>query len=35
VYQKKLDSLLDISLGRRIGSDFVPFLVLATYAYRF
>lgn len=35
VYQDKLDSLLDISLHRHIGSDFAPFLVLASYARRF
>ncbi len=35
VYQMKLDSLLDISKNRHIGSDFAPFLVIASYAYRF
>jgi hypothetical protein len=34
-YQNKLDSLLDRSLNRRIGSDFVPYLILASYARRF
>jgi hypothetical protein len=34
-YQNKLDSLLDISLNRHIGSDFVRFLILASYAHRF
>jgi len=34
-YQNKLDSLLDRSLGRRIGADFVPSLFLASYARRF
>jgi hypothetical protein len=35
VYQKKLDSLLDVSLNRHIGADFAPFLVVASYARRF
>jgi hypothetical protein len=35
VYQNKLDSPLDVSLNRHIGSDFVPYLVLASYARRF
>ncbi|HUM02033.1 MAG TPA: hypothetical protein VL084_07085 [Thermoanaerobaculia bacterium] len=35
VYQNKLDSLLDISKNRHIGSDFAPYLVIASYAYRF
>lgn len=34
-YQNKLDSLLDISLHRHVGSDFAPYLVLASYARRF
>ena len=34
-YQKKLDSLLDQSLHRHIGSDFAPFLVVASFARRF
>lgn len=34
-YQKKLDSLLDRSLNRHIGSDFVPYLLLASFAHRF
>ena len=34
-YQNKLDSLLDRSLGRRIGSDFAPYLIQASYARRF
>lgn len=34
-YQKKLDSLLDKSKSRHIGSDFVPYLFLASYAHRF
>jgi hypothetical protein len=35
VYQNKLDSLLDESLHRHIGSDFAPYLVVASYARRF
>lgn len=35
VYQNKLNSLLDISKGRVVGSDFVPYLVVASYARRF
>lgn len=35
VYQMKLDSLLDISRNRHIGSDFAPYLILASYARRF
>ena len=35
VYQNKLDSLLDVSLNRHIGADFVPWLFQATYARRF
>jgi len=35
VYQDKLDSLLDTSLHRHIGSDFAPYLVLASYGRRF
>jgi hypothetical protein len=35
VYQNKLDSLLDRSLGRHVGSDFVPYLVVASVARRF
>jgi hypothetical protein len=35
IYQKKLDSLLDVSLGRHIGSDFAPYLVVASFARRF
>ena len=35
VYQNKLDSLLDRSLGRHIPADFVPWLFQATYARRF
>ena len=34
-YQMKLDSKLDESLGRHIGSDFAPFLIVASYAHRF
>jgi hypothetical protein len=34
-YQKKLDSLLDESLNRHVGSDFVSYLILASYAHRF
>jgi hypothetical protein len=34
-YQKKLDSKLDESLGRHIGSDFAPFLIVVSYARRF
>lgn len=35
VHQNKLDSLLDISLNRHIGSDFAPFLLIASYGRRF
>jgi hypothetical protein len=35
VHQNKLDSLLDISLHRHIGSDFAAYLVVASYARRF
>ena len=35
VYQNKLDSLLDRSLHRHIGSDFVPYLIVASVARRF
>lgn len=35
VYQRKLDSVLDISLNRHIGSDFAPYLIVASYAHRF
>jgi hypothetical protein len=35
VYQHKLDSLLDVSLNRHIGADFVPYLFLASFARRF
>jgi hypothetical protein len=35
VYQMKLDSLLDESLHRHIGSDFAPYLVVASFAQRF
>jgi hypothetical protein len=35
VYQKKLDSLLDRSLNRHVGSDFAPYLVVASVARRF
>jgi hypothetical protein len=35
VYQMKLDSLLDESLHRHIGSDFAPYLIVASYARRF
>jgi hypothetical protein len=35
IYQRKLDSLLDESLHRHIGSDFAPYLVVASYARRF
>jgi hypothetical protein len=34
-YQRKLDSLLDRSLHRHIGSDFAPYLVVASFARRF
>ena len=34
-YQNKLDSLFDISINRHFGADFVPFLIIASYAYRF
>jgi hypothetical protein len=35
VYQNKLDSLYDISRGVHIGADFVPYLVVASFARRF
>jgi hypothetical protein len=35
VYQNKLDSLLDVSLGRKIPADFVPYFIQATIARRF
>lgn len=35
VYQNKLNSLLDISQGAVRGSDFAPFLVVASFARRF
>jgi hypothetical protein len=35
VYQKKVDSLLDSSLRRHVGSDFAPFLVIASVGRRF
>ena len=35
VYQNKLDSLFDISQGVRRGSDFAPYLVVASFARRF
>jgi len=35
VYQNKLDSLLDISLHRHLGSDFAPYLIVASVARRF
>jgi len=35
VYQNKLDSPLDVSLGRHVGSDFAPYLIVASYARRF
>jgi hypothetical protein len=35
VYQKKLNSLYDISLGVVRGSDFAPYLLTASYARRF
>jgi hypothetical protein len=35
VYQNKLDSPLDVSLGRHVGSDFVPYLIVASVARRF
>jgi len=35
VYQNKLDSPLDQSLHRHVGSDFAPYLVVASYARRF
>jgi hypothetical protein len=34
-YQRKIDSLLDRSLHRHIGSDFAPYLVVASFARRF
>jgi hypothetical protein len=34
-YQKKMDSLLDRSLGRRMGADFAAHLVKASYSRRF
>lgn len=35
IYQNKLDSPLDVSLGRHIGSDFVPYLIVASVGRRF
>jgi len=35
VYQKQVDSLLDVSLNRHLGQDFAPYLVVASYARRF
>jgi len=35
VYQNKLDSLLDRSLHRHLGSDFAPYLIVASVARRF
>ena len=35
VYQNKLDSLLDVSLNRRIGSDFARYLIVASVGRRF
>jgi len=35
VYQKKLNSLLDISKGRVVGSDFAAYLVVASFSRRF
>jgi hypothetical protein len=35
VYVDKLDSLLDISVPRKIGGSFAPYLLLASYARRF
>lgn len=35
VAANKLDSPLDVSLGRTIGASFAPYLVLASYARRF
>jgi hypothetical protein len=35
VYQKKLDSLLDVAQGMRRGSDFTAFLIVASVARRF
>ena len=34
-YVNKLDSLRDVSLDRKIGGSFAPFLLLASYARRF
>jgi hypothetical protein len=35
VYANKLDSLLDLSLDRKIGASFASYLILASYARRF
>jgi hypothetical protein len=35
VYQNKLDSPLDVSLHRHVGSDFAPYLIVASFARRF
>jgi hypothetical protein len=35
IYQNKLDSPLDVSLNRHVGSDFAPYLILASVARRF
>ena len=35
IYQHKLDSPLDVSLGRHVGSDFAPYLIVASVARRF
>lgn len=35
IYQNKLDSLLDVTLHRQVGSDFAPFLVVASVGRRF
>lgn len=34
-YANKLDSALDVSLGRHVGADFVPYLLQLSYARRF
>lgn len=35
IYQKKIDSLLDIAQGMHRGSDFAPYLIVASVARRF
>ena len=35
IYQRRIDGLIDQSPHRQVGSDFAPFLVVASYARRF